>query len=103
MGVVSLNLGERDATYVQRALAGVIAGCACWQSGIDEPCEGCQSLGAVVAALNRCLTRPPDQRPSRLACGQLGAHHRAETMRVSIDPTMVSTLLSGQEHPELAN
>lgn len=58
MRIISLNLDAPDAAVVQRALARIVATCACQQA--DQPtCPECEALRAVVSELAGCGQQSP--------------------------------------------
>jgi hypothetical protein len=62
MRVVSLNLDAADAAAIRRALAAATTACACGDGADGRLCPDCEAIVAVVADLDRLLTRPAPRR-----------------------------------------
>lgn len=72
MRILSLNLDVEDAAAIRRALAVTMTACACADGadGADgRGCADCEAIGAVVADIDRLLTRPTPRRAVPLMPG----------------------------------
>lgn len=63
MRFVTLNLDVQDARVIRHTVARGIAGCGCRRGLAHDPCGSCQTLEAVLADLDRLLTRGVAGRP----------------------------------------
>lgn len=99
MRVVSLNLDAADAATIRRALAGTVTACGCGDGADGRSCGDCEAIAAVVADLDRLLTRPAPRRAMPLVPGLFTAPLAADFATEAVTATAAAGQLGGFAPP----